>query len=148
MPTLISAVVGSCVAVCLWDRKREYGGMSLFLYPQTRDSGQATTRFGNVATRTLIRLFLEEGSLKKFLEAQVFGGAHPNDGTSEAMQIGRQNILIARQILMKSGIPITSEDVGGVRGRKLVYNTLTNEVVSLRVERLRESDWYPYKGRD
>lgn len=147
VPTLISAVIGSCVAVCLWDRKQEYGGMSLFLYPYTYDSSQATARFGNVAIKTLMRLFLEEGSKKTSLEAQIFGGAHPYNGTPDAVRVSEQNIAVARQVLSKNGVSITSEDVGGNKGRKVVYNTLTNEVVSLRVERLRESDWHPYTER-
>lgn len=146
VPTLISAVLGSCVAVCLWDKKQEYGGMNLFLYPQTRDPEKATSQYGNVATKTLIRLFLEEGSRKKNLEAQIFGGAHP-ESTGEKAEVSRRNIAVARHVLGKNGIRIISEDVGGTRGRKLVYNTLTNEVVSIRVDRLRENDWYPYGER-
>jgi chemotaxis protein CheD len=41
-------------------------------------------------------------------------------------------------------IRIISEDVGGDIGRKLVYNTFSNEVVVYKVKKLRRSDWYPY----
>jgi chemotaxis protein CheD len=146
MPTLISTVLGSCVAVALWDKKREYGGMNHFLFPLTRNPGEATARYGNVAVTALVRLFLEEGSERKNLEGQIFGGAHPAESPGEVMEICRRNVDVSRRILMKNKIPIVSEDVGGTRGRKVVYNTLTNDVAVFRVERLRESDWYPYKG--
>jgi chemotaxis protein CheD len=52
---------------------------------------------------------------------------------------------MARKIFQQQGIMITSEDVGGGKGRKLIYNTGTNEAVVLKVDRLREEDWYPYR---
>jgi chemotaxis protein CheD len=146
IPTVISTVLGSCVAVCLWDTKQECGGMNHFLYPFTRNPDKATAQYGNVATTTLIRLMLDEGSSKKALEAQIFGGACPDRGPSEAVEISRKNIAVAQRILCKNGIPIVSEDVGGNKGRKVIYNTLDNEVMSVKVGRLRESDWHPYNA--
>lgn len=146
LPTLISTVLGSCVAVALWDKKREYGGMNHFLYPLVRSPGQATAQFGNVAIKALVQLFLDEGSQRKHLEAQIFGGAHRTESSSEEVEICQQNVAIGRQILARNKIPIVSEDVGGTKGRKIVYNTFTNDVAVFRVEKLRESDWYPYKG--
>ncbi len=145
-PTLISTVLGSCVSVCLWDRRLEYGGMNHFLYPSTRNPRQATARYGNVATGVLIRLFVEEGSRKEDLEAQIFGGAFALDGSPKVQEVSEQNVAVAKDILRKNGISVVSEDTGGVKGRKLVFNTLANEVAVIRVERLRESDWYPYEG--
>lgn len=146
MPTLISTVLGSCVAVALWDRKREYGGMNHFLYPLTRKPGEATAQYGNVAIKALVRLFIEDGSDKKDLEAQIFGGAHPADSSEEIIEICLHNVEISRQVLMRNEVPIVSEDVGGTKGRKVIYNSLTNDVAVFRVEKLRMSDWYPYKG--
>jgi chemotaxis protein CheD len=145
-PTLISAVLGSCVAVSLWDTKREYGGMNHFLYPRIRDPRRATVQYGNIATQTLLRLFLETGSRLEDLEAQILGGAAPGIEGSTTVDIARQNIQVARQTMQRRGISIVSEDVGGAKGRKVIYNSQTNELIVVRVERLRKSDWYPYEG--
>jgi chemotaxis protein CheD len=45
---------------------------------------------------------------------------------------------------MNFGIKVISEDTGGNVGRKLVYNTLTNEAIIYRANKLRKGDWYPY----
>jgi chemotaxis protein CheD len=145
-PTLISAVLGSCVVVSLWDKKLEYGGMNHFLYPRTNDSNQATAQYGNIATRTLLRLFLESGSRLENLEAQILGGANQGVKGQTTVDIAQQNIHVARQIMEKKGIPIVSQDVGGTKGRKVIYNSQTNELIIVRVERLRQNDWYPYEG--
>lgn len=147
VPTLISAVLGSCVSVCLWDRNRECGGMNHFLYPVTRDPSKATPVYGNVSTKALVRFFLEEGSAIKHLEAQIFGGAFPSGGAPEGARVSRENVDIARHILRQNNIPVVSEDTGGHKGRKLVYNNLTNEMLVIRVEALRQADWYPYQGK-
>jgi chemotaxis protein CheD len=142
-PVVISTVLGSCIAVCLFDRKRNVGGMNHFQFPGTRDQDRATARYGNVALPLLIRMVLDGGSKKKHLEAQIFGGAHNREISPK--DIGRGNITIARKILAREGIRIVSEDVGGEKGRKIVFDTQANEIAVLKVDKLRKGDWYPYK---
>lgn len=141
-PTLIYTVMGSAVTVYLWDRQKRYGGLSHFLYPRISKPKKATVQYGNVAVLTLIKLMTADGSEKSFLEAQIFGGADPRSSSDNTL--GRQNVLMAKTILARQGIPITSEDVGGAKGRKLAIKSDTNEVMVLKVDRLRQEDWYPY----
>jgi len=143
-PTLISAVLGSCVAVCIYDRKRKLGGMNHFQLPATKDLEKATARYGNAATFALIRMMLQQGSKIKHLEAQLFGGAHNSEVSPE--NIGQKNIRAAKKILAKARVKLVSEDVGGQKGRKIVFNTGNNEVAVLKVDRLRKEDWYPYEN--
>jgi chemotaxis protein CheD len=139
----ISTVLGSSVSVCIYDQRRKVGGMNHFKLPYTRDKHIATPIYGNVATLALIQMMLEDGSKVKHLEAQIFGGAHNFKLCPQ--NIGLENTKIARRILVRKGVPIVSEDVGGMKGRKVVFSTSCNEIVVLRVERLRKSDWYPYE---
>ena len=73
-PTVISTVLGSCVSVCLYDRKRSAGGMNHFQLPSIGKSEDATARYGNVATLALIAAalfwshpFLPADPMKAFL---------------------------------------------------------------------------------
>jgi Chemotaxis protein; stimulates methylation of MCP proteins len=52
-PCRVTTVLGSCVAVGLWDPTSGIGGINHFLLPQGSDP--ASARFGNAAVRTLIR---------------------------------------------------------------------------------------------
>ena len=130
--------------MCLYDRKRGVGAMNHFRYPHTSDRTQATARYGNVATIALIRMMCEDGSNRKHLEAQIFGGAHNEEDNGEDM--GCKNYMTAKRILSRERIPIVSEDVGGLKGRKIVFSTSNNEIAVMKVEKLRNSDWYPYEG--
>lgn len=141
-PSLISTVLGSSVAISLWDQKKKYGGMANYLYSSTNVRNAATSQYGNVAIRYLMRMFMQEGTKQKDLKAQIFGGAETQ--SMECAKIARQNIRTAKNILMKLRIDIISEDTGGQLGRKIVYNTLKNEAIVYKVNELRNSDWYPY----
>ncbi len=143
-PTLISAVLGSGVAVAVFDRKRGFGGMNHFQYPAPPASGQTTARYGNVATWALVKTMLAYGSKPKHLEAQIVGGAENPETPSDP--VARENIRAAQNILRKLKIQSVSQDIGGRKGRKVVFNTATNELVVMKVDRLRQGDWYPYES--
>lgn len=141
-PTAVSTVLGSSVAVYLFDAKRQIGGANHFQFPQTRDQKKSTPRYGNVATLKLIQMFLSTGSKLKHLKAQLFGGAYNRELSTR--NIGDENVKVARKILNKRRIPIVSEDVGGRIGRKIVFKTDTNETMVIKVENVRKGDWFPY----
>ncbi len=138
--SVVRAVLGNCVAVALFDRKRRFGGMNHFVLPSTRDRRRATPQFGNIAIPALCRMVFDLGAEKDALEAQIVGGACSDEVDDKAL--GKQNVAIARKLLKRYGIPVVSEDVGGRLGRKIVYHTGTNETVVLKVEKIRDSDWF------
>ena len=144
-PATISAVLGSAVSVCLYDRKRGVGGMNHYPFPFTAESARATACYGNVATIALIRMMIDDGSRRKHLEAQILGGAHNTDVSEK--NIGRENVRVARKILLREKIALASEDIGGVKGRKIVFTTDTSDVAVMKVAKLRRGDWYPYEHR-
>ena len=143
-PVAISTVLGSSVSVCLYDRRSKASGMNHFQFPAICKKNQATARYGNVAIPHLIRMMLAEGSKTENLEAQILGGAAGPEITTN--NIGDENINVARRTLAERRIRIVSEDVGGEKGRKIVFNTSSNEVAVLKVDKIRKGDWYPYQN--
>ncbi len=142
--TFISTVLGSCVSVCIYDRKRKTGGMNHFQFPSTKERYRATACYGNVATIALINMLINDGSKRKHMEAQVYGGAfNPQFSIHD---IGEENVMVAKKVLARNRIRIVSEDVGGRKGRKIVFNTTTNEIGLFKVDKLRKGDWYPYEN--
>lgn len=135
----ISTVVGSCVAVCLWDKELNYGAMNHFLSPEIHDLEYATPRYGNVATAALVNVMREAGSQDENLVAQIIGGASP--AGAPPSDLGVRNVEAARSVLKRKGILIISEDVGGTMGRKIVFDTETGRSITLKVHELRDEDW-------
>ena len=53
-PSAISTVLGSCVAVCLYDTKLGMGGMNHYLLPFWNGNGLQSPKFGNISIPKLI----------------------------------------------------------------------------------------------
>lgn len=135
---VIRAVVGSCVCVCLWDRKLKYGGMNHYIRGSSKGR-QSTAEHGDAATLHLLRLFMEAGSESSNIVAQIFGAAVPEDKTAFR---NSEKVEAAKTVLRKRGIKVLSEDTGGSMGRKILFDTSSGEVAVLKVFRLRSEDWY------
>lgn len=125
-PAEIITVLGSCVAVCLWDRKNKFSGMNHYLMPLWNGNGLKSLKYGNISTERLIESMLNAGSEKKHLEAKIFGGAVLN--VTEEFSVGPRNVEIAKNLLCIYNIPIIAEDIGGTKGRRVVFSNIDGSV--------------------
>src|SRR6202030_2644716 len=95
-PCQIRTILGSCVAICLWDRHLHIGGMNHFLLPSSREGKPATTRFADVATKTLLDELRALGCRVPHLEAKIFGGSSMFQKPDRpAVSLGTQNVTAA-----------------------------------------------------
>lgn len=126
---LISTVLGSCVAVCLWDQVTKRGGMNHMMLPFWNGEGLATPKYGNIAMDKLLGKMLSLGCRPENLVAKVFGGANVSGTGLEMYMIGDRNITLAFQMLEDFRIPVIAKDIGGQIGRKIIMNTATGVVL-------------------
>ena len=125
-PTEVTTILGSCVAVCVFDPVLHLGGTNHYVLPHWAGNGLSSARFGNVAVRSLIDKMLALGGRKADLQAKVFGGAcvvAAFRGREE--HLGTKNADLALRTLRQEGIPVVADDVGGRRGRKVIFQTDT-----------------------
>jgi chemotaxis protein CheD len=126
-PVLVTTILGSCVAVCLWDQECEVGGINHFLLPS--GGPPASARFGEGAVPLLVAEVLGLGARRAKLKAKVLGGASTLPAyRRQADTLGLRNVEVARQRLQAEGVPVVAEDVGGHLGRKLVFEVQTGTV--------------------
>ncbi|MES2760882.1 MAG: chemotaxis protein CheD [Bacteroidota bacterium] len=123
---VVDTILGSCVAVCLFDSKIKAGGINHYMLPYWNGEGLASPKYGNIANEKLIEKLYKLGATKNSLVAKVFGGANQINST---INVGDRNVLVAREQLETFGIRIISESIGGGVGRKIRFNTHTNEVL-------------------
>lgn len=121
--TTITTILGSCVAVCLWDAARATGGMNHFLLPRGVPSPESEGRFGETSVQRLIERLVDTGATPGRLQAKIFGGACITAALQREDHLGLKNVDIAVEILNRSGIGIVAMDVGGTRGRKVLFHT-------------------------
>jgi chemotaxis protein CheD len=116
----MTTILGSCVSVCLWDGS--IGGMNHFLLPHGLSGPHMEQRYAVTAVPRLLHKMLEAGAKLSMLQAKVFGGARVLSAPTQN-HLGMRNANAALEILAASRIPVTAQDIGGTRGRKLAFNT-------------------------
>ncbi len=116
----ITTILGSCVAVCLFDPVAKVGGMNHFLLPRALGH-DPSPRFGDVAMRELLERTLLRGARRGRLVAKVFGGACAMKVPNGRKPLGEENTDFALEFLAAERIPVEQRDVGGASGRKLVF---------------------------
>ncbi len=134
---VIVTVLGSCVAACLLDPIAMVGGMNHFMLP-VKKGGQEpdnffAARYGAAAMEYLINNLLHLGAQRDRLVAKAFGGGKVLPGMTS--DVGGQNIDFVRHFLRNEGIPLWSEDMGGLHPRKVYFFPHTGQVLVKRMER-------------
>ena len=134
-PHRVSTILGSCVAVCLYDSILKVGGINHYMLPFWNGQGLASPKYGNIAIEKLVEKMLSLGSKKTNIRAKVFGGGEVIDTNISQFHIGERNIKLAMEMLEELRIPIVAKSVGGKLGRKIEYYTLTGEVKQRYIDR-------------
>ena len=118
-PGDIVTILGSCVSVCLWEARTHLAGMSHFILPQGGPSPSACLRHGDTSTVELLAQMEERGARRADLVAKVFGGARMFAASER--DVGGHNASVALETLSALRIAVVAKDIGGCRGRKLVF---------------------------
>lgn len=132
---LVTFGLGSCVGVSLYDPQTKTGGMAHVMLPDSRLSSDRTSP-GKFADTAIDRLIFEMGPLgaeRSRLVAKLLGGATMFAPSAKitGLSIGLRNVMAAREHLTRLGIPVIAEDVGGRKGRTVVFD-LSNGTVTVR----------------
>src|SRR6266478_6227323 len=127
-------ILGSCVAVCIWDPANGIGGATHYLLPTWDGKGLQSPRYGDVAVSVLLQKLLEAGANRGQLRARLFGGGCLFDsmresGANKEQHLGSRNIEVALEMLMKARIPVVSTEVGADRGQRIVFRTDTGDAL-------------------
>jgi len=133
---VLSTVLGSCIAVCLWDARAHIGGMNHFLLPGNAQAASGRSgRYGSHAMHTLVHAMLRTGARRQSLQAKIFGGAQVMHALA-ATPVGPQNTAFARHWLQRENIPIAAQDVLGTCPRKLLFFPASGTALVKRLPRI------------
>lgn len=131
----VITVLGSCVAVVLYDQKNYIGGINHYMLPLWNGRELASPKYGNIAIEKLVNKMVEAGANQKHMIAKVFGGSEVIQTNHSMFRIGEKNVNIAHETLKRMKIPIVKESTGSKEGRKVLFRTNTGEVLMKYVRR-------------
>ncbi|MGA7745192.1 MAG: chemotaxis protein CheD [Polyangia bacterium] len=119
----VKTVLGSCIAVCVWDDRAQAGGVVHYLLPEGRAVEGNTGKYGSLAIPALIKAVRALGGGESKLRAKVFGGAGVLPSLGKRLNdLGESNARMAWKMLAADNVPVVAKDVGGTRGRRLIFN--------------------------
>ncbi len=135
-PIVITTLVGSCVAACLYDPVHRVGGMNHILLPGKADLSKfdAPARYGINAMELLINRIMNLGGKRRFLKAKVFGGGHLLPAISRENGMGLKNAEFVLEFLRNESIKIVSQDVGGTVSRRIIFHADSGVVFMKRIK--------------
>ncbi len=125
-PVMIRTLLGSCVAVCLYDTVKRVIGMNHFMLSNRRYAQNIPVvlseagRYGIHAMELLINEMLKLGAKRPNLRAKAFGGGAiylNSEIKDNFFCVGDVNNRFIREFLKNDGIPLVAEDLGGENAR-------------------------------
>jgi chemotaxis protein CheD len=118
---ILTTVLGSCIACCLYDPIARVGGMNHFLLaePVAGRGTIADETYGLFLMELLINEMMKRGGVKSRMKAHIYGGANMHAGMT---RIGDANARFARQFLNDEGIALVHHDVGGESARRVDFD--------------------------
>lgn len=137
-PSIVTTLLGSCVAVTMFSPARKIGAICHALLPQPgrNEPGRNGAPDGYHYVSLAIPAMLDKFRLYKIrgseLEIKLFGGASvlgPRLDENLETSIGALNVRLAKRLLAEANLRILRSHVGGGTGRKLLFNTDTGEVL-------------------
>ncbi|MDX9699185.1 MAG: chemotaxis protein CheD [Rhodocyclaceae bacterium] len=126
----MSTLLGSCVAVCMFDPQAGLGGMNHFMLPNMRRGSGAdvdSVLSGDYAMEVLLNGLIGRGAVRGRIRAKAFG-AGTIISSLAATGIGARNAEFAQEWLSREGIPLMASDFLGPWSRKVLFVPATGVV--------------------
>lgn len=133
----ISTLLGSCVAICLYDPHLHIAGMNHFMLPHFRDPGKNRhdgVYSGMASMDALVNAMMKNGAHKSRLIAKGFGGGNMIQ-LDQSPSIGERNIAFALEWLAAEKIDLANCDWGGNWARKIIFDPATGDVFCKKIHK-------------
>lgn len=133
----ISTLLGSCVAVCLYDSALPLAGMNHFMLPQMKKGTHADEDIllaGDACMEALLNAMLKQGAAKHRIKAKAFGGGTVIDANRpNSLSIGKRNADFTHEWLDRENIPLICSDFLGPWSRKVLLVPQNGDAYCKRV---------------
>jgi chemotaxis protein CheD len=129
---LVTPPLGSCVAVCVWDPVSHVSGVLNFLLPDSRLSParakEQPAAFADAGIPLLLQQAASYGLQNTRCDVRIVGGAELGEKAA-AFDVGKRNVLAAKNLLWRSGLSLKAAAVGGTTARAVAVRAGTGRVL-------------------
>ena len=139
-PTLVTTLLGSCVSVTMYSQRFKIGAICHGLLPSCKGKRRCdctdSFRYVDCSIRQMMKGFHQMGIGRGEIEVKVFGGSDmfsADEKPGIGIAVGAQNVEMALTMIEREELRLLVSDVGGYRGRKIIFYTHTGEVLLKRL---------------
>jgi len=132
-PSLVETVLGSCVAVTMWNARLRIGCICHAVLPRNRGSGEDPLKYVDSSIEEMLQILERNSSRRQDLVVKLFGGASMRRPVPNHKSVGSQNVETALELLRNQGFTVRTSDTGGTSGRKVLFYSETGEVFVKRI---------------
>lgn len=136
-PTIVSTLLGSCVAVTLWHPKELLGGMCHIVLPESGAGIACDMKYGDCALAEFSKQAIKFSTKTEDYVVNVYGGSDmfPDMKKSAGMKIGERNIEKVNQLLQLYKFKVNEIDTGGTSSRKIKLDLSDGSVTTRKTNR-------------
>ncbi|MBF0199396.1 MAG: chemotaxis protein CheD [Planctomycetes bacterium] len=136
----MQSVVTYGVIVTVYNPLAKTGGLAHYLYPRRRKDRPSTALYAAPAIVTVVDK-VRAAAPEADLEVHLYGAALEVESDERAKLLVEDNTKVALEILEKQKASPHSTDFGGHRGRKVLFNAHSGDILVAKVANLRKEDW-------
>ena len=115
----LKTLLGSCVALMFYDRKKKIKAMNHFLLPDTNDNSN-DMKYGLYSVEAMLNEMYKQGCSKSDIVAKISGGADIMQINLSSQSIGFRNVEFAKDFCKSEGFKLLSEHTRGEHGRLIL----------------------------
>ncbi|TNE70579.1 hypothetical protein EP331_11790 [bacterium] len=124
---IIKTVLGSCIAVVVYDPILKVGGMNHIVLSESKLDTQHDAKYALFAMEKLEMKMKSLKSSYRDWVCFIIGGANQFENMKNT--IGLSNAEIARNWLQKKQAKIRYQDIGGANGRVVLFEAMNGKIV-------------------
>ena len=139
-PKVLKTVLGSCVALILYDKSSRIGGMAHIFLPRKKPEsvGEPDSKYADTAVPALLDAVVELGARRQNIFAFMVGGGNifkPLKKTT-LPTVAELNVQVTQESIKEHRIPLLGCDVGRDKGCKVSFDLSTGDMVIVDLKQM------------
>lgn len=127
-PDQLFTVVGSCIAIMLFDKINKIGGMIHIMLGYSKGRDDNICKYVDTGVPFLLQMLQKNGAVRRRIQGAKIAGGAILLGKSDDFNIAEENLSATHGVLRKHGIQVIASDCGGNLSRRISFDLSTGKV--------------------
>ena len=136
-PAAVVTVLGSCVAITMYEPNRNIGAICHAVLPQCDVAPKCHLqckqpgKYVECAIKVMLKQFDRRHISRQDIQVKIFGGADmfaQSDEIGCSNPVGSLNIETTHRVIKNAGLKIIADDTGGKSKKKIIFDLATGKV--------------------